>query len=127
MPLFQILFPRSAPLADDIIDIIHKAGGKAFLAHPFQYKFEDTEIFLEKLYSKTNLDGIECFYTTFSKEKINYILNFAKEKNILISGGSDYHGLNKQNYNLGIGSGNLNIDKNILSNWNITYYEKENI
>jgi len=112
------------PNINEIINLIHSSGGIAFLAHPFQYRFDDTEEFLEKIYKETKLDGIECFYTTFSNEQTNCILNFAKEKNILISGGSDYHGLNKQNYDLGIGNGNLNIDKNILSNWNITYYEK---
>lgn len=114
------------PNIEEIIDLVHGAGGKVFLAHPFQYKFDDTKEFLEDIFSKTKLDGVECFYTTFTEEQTNYILNFAKEKNILISGGSDYHGLNKDNYDLGVGRGNLNISKDILSNWNITYYKKEN-
>lgn len=114
------------PNINEIIDLIHLAGGVAFLAHPFQYKFEDTYEFLEDIFSKTKLDGVECFYTTFNKEQTNYLLDFAKEKKLFISGGSDYHGLNKNNYNLGIGRGNLNINKDILLNWNISYYKKEN-
>lgn len=112
-------YPELKPSMEEIINVIHEAGGIVFLAHPFQYKIEDIEGFLEKIYRETHLDGIECFYTTFSKEQIEYLINFAKEKNLLISGGSDYHGKNKQKHDLGIGSGNLNINKDIISNWNI--------
>lgn len=111
------------PKIEEIINIIHLSGGICFLAHPFQYKFDDTEDFLNKIYSETSLDGIECFYTTFTNEQTEYIKEFAKERNLLISGGSDYHGKNKQNYHLGIGNGNLNISEEILENYNITYYK----
>ena len=36
------------PKYKEVIDIIHKAGGKAFLAHPFEYKFEDTISFKKR-------------------------------------------------------------------------------
>lgn len=110
------------PSVKEIIDVIHKSGGKAFLAHPFQYKFNDTEEFLNKLYDKNAFDGIECFYTTFSKEQSAYLVEFAKKRKLLISGGSDYHGTNKVNHELGIGNNNLNIDKKIIENWEINYF-----
>ena len=100
----------------EIVNLIHKNGGVAFLAHPYQYKFTDTEEFLDKLYDNINLDGIECFYTTFSEEQTSYLVNFAKKRNLLISGGSDYHGTRKENYNLGIGRGNLKISKDVINN-----------
>ena len=110
------------PSVKEIIDVIHKSGGKAFLAHPFQYKFNDTEEFLNKLYDNNEFDGIECFYTTFSKEQSDYLVEFAKKRKLLISGGSDYHGTNKVNHELGIGNNNLNIDKKIIENWEINYF-----
>ena len=110
------------PSVKEIIDVIHKSGGKAFLAHPFQYKFNNTEEFLNKLYDKNAFDGIECFYTTFSKEQSAYLVEFAKKRKLLISGGSDYHGTNKVNHELGIGNNNLNIDKKIIENWEINYF-----
>ena len=110
------------PSVKEIIDVIHKSGGKAFLAHPFQYKFNNTEEFLNKLYDKNAFDGIECFYTTFSKEQSDYLVEFAKKRKLLISGGSDYHGTNKVNHELGIGNNNLNIDKKIIENWEINYF-----
>ena len=111
------------PKIVDVINIIHSCGGIVFLAHPFQYKFNDTEIFLDKIYNEINFDGIECFYTTFTEEQIDYIKDFANKRNLLISGGSDYHGKNKRNFELGTGYGNLNISEDILENYNITFYK----
>lgn len=62
------------------------------------------------------MDGVECFYTTFNEEQTNYLISFARDNNLLISGRSDYHGLNKKDHNLGIGRGNLNISKDIIKN-----------
>lgn len=122
------LFINSAefkPSLKEVLKVIHEADGKAFLAHPYQYKFGDTEEFIEKIYNENDLDGIECFYTTFNKEQTDYLVNFANKRNLLISGGSDYHGKNKQMHNLGKGKGNLSIDKKILNNWNIDYFIKK--
>ena len=110
------------PSIKEIVNLIHKNGGIAFLAHPYQYKFTDTEKFLDKIYDEVDLDGIECFYTTFSEKQTNYLVNFAKERNLLISGGSDYHGTNKENHNLGVGRGNLKISKDIITNYKIGKY-----
>ncbi len=110
------------PNIKEIVKFIHENGGIAFLAHPFQYKFTDTENFLDKIYNEVDLDGVECFYTTFSEEQTNYLLDFAKKRNLLISGGSDYHGTLKQNHNLGVGRGNLNISKDIINNYKIGKY-----
>ena len=39
--------------------------------------------------------GLECYYSRYSKEECSFLLSVAKEHNMLISGGSDYHGANK--------------------------------
>lgn len=113
------------PTLEDIINLVHEASGIIFLAHPYLYKFNDTEEFLDKIYIENNLDGIECFYTTFSNKQSEYLVNFAKKRNLLISGGSDYHGTNKKQHELGVGRGNLDISRNIISDWNIKYFKEE--
>ena len=110
------------PSIKEIVNLIHENDGIAFLAHPYQYKFTDIENFLDKLYNEVALNGIECFYTTFSEEQTNYLLDFVKKRNLLISGGSDYHGANKENHNLGVGRGNLKISKDIINNYKIEKY-----
>lgn len=107
------------PSLKEIINLVHENKGIVFLAHSYQYKFDDIEEFLNNIYNKNNLDGIECFYTTFTKKQTEHLLKFAQERNLLISGGPDYHGLNKQHHDLGVGNGNLNISKEIIFDWNI--------
>ena len=42
---------------------------------------------------------------------------FCKRNDLLISGGSDYHGKSKKDIELGIGKGNLEIPDEIIYNW----------
>ena len=104
------------PPYKEVIDIIHKAGGKAFLAHPFEYKFKDTIEFINDLRKEKELDGIECFHPSANQEQRNILIDYAKSNNLYISGGSDYHGSPKPDIEIGIGRGDLNISKEIL-NW----------
>ena len=82
------------PSAIKVIDIIRAAGGKVFIPHIFQYGERSME-FLENL--RTYVDGIECYYPDFMEEQTDYLLKFCKENNLLISGGSDYHGAGREN------------------------------
>ena len=108
---------------EDIIELIHKAGGKAFLAHPYIYRFPDTIKKLNKIFNNTELDGLECYYHSFDKEQTESLLNFAKERNLLVCGGTDYHGDLRPESKLGIGQGNMNISKDIIENWHINFFE----
>ena len=106
------------PKYKEVIDIIHKAGGKAFLAHPFEYKFEDTIGFINDLRKEAELDGIECFHPSSADDnKKDILAEYARKNNLYISGGSDYHGSPKPDIEIGIGRGNLNISKEIIEEW----------
>jgi len=106
------------PKYKEVIDIIHKAGGKAFLAHPFEYKFKDTIGFIDDLRKETELDGIECFHPSSADDnKKDILLEYARKNNLYISGGSDYHGNPKPDIEIGVGRGNLNISKEIIEEW----------
>lgn len=106
------------PKYKEVIDIIHKAGGKAFLAHPFEYKFEDTIGFINDLRKEAELDGIECFHPSSADDnKKDILVEYARRNNLYISGGSDYHGNPKPDLEIGVGRGNLNIPKEIIEEW----------
>lgn len=108
------------PNIEKIIDIIHKSGGKAFIAHIYEYKeIENKLAELEEIVSKYDIDGIECYHSIFSEEESIGLQEFSKKHNLLMSGGSDYHGANKPDIELGIGKGSLNIPDSILDNWNV--------
>lgn len=121
--IFYLNYEKFLPALKDVINTIHDAGGLAFLAHPLQYEFNNITKTLKEILKIYNLDGLECFYTTFSEEETNYLIDFAKENGLLISGGSDYHGTNKKNHDLGTGNNNLNIDEKLIETWNIKYFK----
>ena len=117
---FYINMAKDYPRVEKIIDIIHRSGGKAFIAHIYQYKeIEDKILELKKIISKYNIDGIECYHSIFSNIENEKLLKFTKAHNLLISGGSDYHGKNKPDISLGIGKGNLKVPDRILIDWNL--------
>lgn len=101
--------------AKDCIQIIKKGGALSILAHPNLYKiFENFEYHLNELIGY-DLDGIECFHSTYSKETQDFLINMAKKYNLLITGGSDYHGTGKKDVKLGVGKDNLNITEQDIS------------
>ena len=103
---------------DQIIDIIHSAGGLAFLAHPYIYNVADHDDFILSIIANTNIDGLECIYPLFSIEQRNKILEFAKKYNKFVSGGTDYHAKNKPTIELGTGiNQNVDIPSDFIKEW----------
>lgn len=100
-----------------VIDEIHRCGGKAFLAHLFEYKVDNHLEFVTKILEETKIDGIECYYSTFSKAQSKLLFDISNKYKKYISGGTDYHGETKININLGIGQGNLNVSFDIIQDW----------
>ena len=106
------------PMYKDVADKIHEAGGLVFLAHPFEYKFDDTIGFIDKLKKEIKLDGIECFHPSAEfGDRINTLVDYARKNNLYISGGSDFHGEKKPNNDIAIGSGSLNVSKEYIEEW----------
>ena len=104
------------PDFDTAANLVRKAGGLVFLPHIFEYRENSIKI-LNYILENYKFDGIECYYTTFTKEQIQYLLEVCEKHNLYKSGGSDYHGLNKKNVNIGVGNGSLRVDNKIIENW----------
>ena len=86
------------------IEFVHKAGGLAFLAHPFVFS-KAVEQSLDEIFEKHELDGIEACYPTFTRAQTDFVIDFAKRHNVYMSCGSDYHALSvKPNNPLGYGT-----------------------
>lgn len=78
-----------------VCEQIHKAGGKAVLAHPgVSIKEDDLSRFRNRLveFIDFGLDGIECYYITHTEEITKLCLDLGRERNLLITAGSDCHG-----------------------------------
>lgn len=79
--------PRYLPEVDEVIDVIHQAGGVATLAHP---KLVGDDELVESLCSK--LDGLEVYYPFHKPAEVQHYFFLAKRFDLLITGGSDFHG-----------------------------------
>lgn len=110
--------PFGMPEHKEVIEAIHEAGGKAFLAHPFEYKFEDTIGFIDEIRKIAELDGIEVYHpSSADDDKKDILYEYARKNNLYISGGSDFHGSPKPDIKVGVGRGNINIPKEIIEEW----------
>lgn len=107
---------KDYPTIKEISDIIKKCGGLIFMPHVYIYPWiEDMDKHILRFKNEYGINGVECFHSTFNEEKINYLLQFCKKNNLFVSGGSDYHGVNKKNVEMAVGKGNLHIEvKNIM-------------
>jgi predicted metal-dependent phosphoesterase TrpH len=97
---------------EKVIKNVHKAGGVAILAHPYEYH-ENRERILE--YAKDKVDGIECYHPTAETEAAEGLVQFCKSNNLLVSGGSDFHGTPKPNNWLGFTYAGAEIDERNLT------------
>ena len=104
------------PSLEETISMIHLAGGYAFLAHLYAYSKNIPPKLLD-IINNYKLDGLECFYTIFTPEQSNYLVNVCRDYHLYMSGGSDYHGTRKINHDIGIGHGNLAINEDIINPW----------
>ena len=117
-PLYRD-FSKQMPTLEFINEFIHKYNGKTFLAHLYKYQLDDHISYLNKIIDKNLLDGVEVYHSSFTEEQIETLKKYCIDRKLLMSGGSDCHGDKKKNRKLGIGYGNLNIDKKIIENWDI--------
>lgn len=74
--------------AREAIKLVHDAGGVAVMAHPYILQMVSH---IEDL-AADGLDGIEVYYPTHSNQEISYLNNIADRFNLLVTGGSDFHG-----------------------------------
>ncbi len=102
---------------DEIIDLIHKAGGKSFLAHPYIYRVNNVLEMAQTLINNYNIDGLECYYSLFTQQQTNDLVELCKKNKLYRSGGTDFHGDNKPNIQLGNGIGNLNVRIENVQEW----------
>lgn len=110
---FYLPKPKVSP--EYVIDLINKAGGTAILAHPYSYKLSkhQVEALLDKLIP-AGLAGMECYYSTYDAGQTSELRSMALSRNLLVSGGSDFHGANKPDISIGIGWGNLRVPQVLL-------------
>lgn len=109
--------PREYFTPEEAIKQIHSAGGIASLAHPLLYKYSRSEVEKLVVYLKSlGLDALETYYTTHTDADEYFVRNLARRQGLMMTGGSDFHGTNKPDIELGIGRGKLKVPASLLDN-----------
>ena len=113
--------PKSNLNPLDGINVIRKSGGLAFLAHPKLIGLEEEDfIRLVKDMKDNGLDGIETYYSLFSKGDMEYFEKTAEDFSLIRSAGSDFHGENRK----GVDIGDNYAPKELFYIWDELYKQK---
>ena len=102
----------------ECLNLISNSNGISVLAHPKSLELEKKEfLILLKDLIKCGLKGIEVYHSSHTIDEMDFYLKVANEYNLLISGGSDYHGsIVKPDIEIGRGKNNLKIKNLSLVN-----------
>ena len=90
VPGAKAFVPRRWPTAEQAVEVIHAAGGVAVVAHPYWDISEPTEV--DELIRALDVDGVETFYPTHSREQTAHLLELCEELELIPTASSDYHG-----------------------------------
>lgn len=84
------------------VAVIKDAGGLSVIAHPYSLNLDKTEFinFASEMKAK-GIDGVEAYCPLHSESDMDFYRKVAKENNLIVTGGSDYHGNNKSGVIIG--------------------------
>ena len=107
--------PREKVTPVQAVNLILQAGGVPILSHPPLYHMGNDR--LSELVSSLKTEGlmgIEAYYSTYTNQDVRDMLKLAQEYDLLLSGGSDFHGANKPGLDLSCGYGKLFVSEKLL-------------
>jgi 3',5'-nucleoside bisphosphate phosphatase len=94
VPGAKAFVARKWPSAEEAVDLIHRAGGVAVVAHPYWDVSESAQVrdLAESLVRYVRLDGIETFYPPHTRAQTAHCLELCREFGLVPTGSSDFHG-----------------------------------
>jgi len=107
--------PRTLSDTREVITWVRDAGGVPVLAHPTWTRCEGEPLYrLCACLKEAGLLGLEVFYSTHNRKQISRYLELAKRLDLLVTGGSDFHGAANPAIQVGRGKGNLKVPAALL-------------
>jgi len=108
--------------AEESIHFINEANGVAVLAHPNTLQlngYSELENLILRLV-KEGLRGIEAYYPEHSALEVAQYKTLAERHGLLVTGGTDYHGIEKNGLDIGVGRGEMRLPYSIVENLKAT-------
>jgi len=103
---------RQEPQFAESVGRIRKAGGIASLAHPVRVN-GDVPALLPEL-CEAGMNAIEAYHSDHGPADVALYLELARKYNLLVTGGSDFHGAVKPGVRLGTGEGSLRVPRDVI-------------
>ena len=103
---------RREPTFAEGIEHIRNSGGIASLAHPVRVRGNVPALMPELC--AAGMNAIEAYHSDHSPADTETYLELARKYDLLVTGGSDFHGEVKPGVRLGIGEGNLHVPEEVL-------------
>ncbi len=89
--------PKATPSSEEILSLVWSTGGVPVVAHPGLYHVEDPEAF----FASWELGGIEVGHPSHTPEMRLLLERWARDRNLAITGGSDWHGQEEEDAYIG--------------------------
>lgn len=112
----RLFYEKKAALPlPQALDLVHDGGGVAVIAHPMslQLNYAELEPKLEA-WKALGLDGIEAWHPGTDPRHCRRLEAMARRVGLKVSAGSDFHGENRPDRQLGLTSGGRTIEDNVL-------------
>lgn len=81
--------PVKYPEIQDVLDVIHLTNGIAIIAHPGKLMENDPGLMEQVLHM--DIDGLEVFHPSHTKEDTTKLLKTAMDRKLFVSAGSDFY------------------------------------
>lgn len=100
----------------EAIALIREAGGVAVIAHPFSLAMDEGQLrlFIKELVGY-GLGGIEVYYPLHKPEQLALYAAVADEFGLIKTGGTDFHGQNKPDVDIGQGLEKLGLKDSVVA------------
>ncbi len=111
---------------DEAISLIHDAGGIAVLAHPPYVTRNHGELeSLIETFVEMGLDGLEAYNNGVNQDGVYWLINLARRHQLIVTGGSDFHGNEGSAITIGAGVGRLSIPYSCIDEIRSALYRRE--
>ncbi len=100
----------------EAMGLIREAGGIPVLAHPFTLHIpspDQLNALLAELV-QLGLMGIEISYPEHTRDQISLYRDLAEKRGLLVTGGSDYHGIEADRVEIGVGSRDMRLSYSMV-------------
>ncbi len=107
--------PRELPTPEEGVALMAGQGATVCIAHPMLLPCPMTwfDEIIPQL-KEQGLSGIEAYHSEHSAAEERFCVELARRYELVLSGGSDYHGKNKPSVDLGRGRGGLRVTTALL-------------